>query len=173
MSKVGRHMQPHADSTTNVSDPIEIRVLDLQDVVVLRKMLVMFGRSFGDVPTYTANQPDDAYLQRLLEGETFVAVAALAGTEVVGGLAGYVLPKYEQARSELYIYDLAVDEAHRRRGVATTMIQELKSLAAARGIYVIFVQADYGDDPAIALYAKLGVREEVLHFDIAPRNDAA
>jgi hypothetical protein len=28
--------------------------------------------------------------------------------------------------------------------------------------------ADYGDDPAIALYTKLGVREEVLHFDISP-----
>jgi aminoglycoside 3-N-acetyltransferase I len=24
------------------------------------------------------------------------------------------------------------------------------------------------DEPAIALYSKLGVREEVLHFDIAP-----
>ena len=32
--------------------------------------------------------------------------------------------------------------------------------------WVIYVQADYGDDPAIALYEKLGVREEVLHFDI-------
>jgi hypothetical protein len=32
---------------------------------------------------------------------------------------------------------------------------------------VIFVQADIGDDPAIALYTKLGVREDVLHFDIA------
>lgn len=37
----------------------------------------------------------------------------------------------------------------------------------ARAAYVIFVQADVGDEPAIALYTKLGVREEVLHFDIA------
>lgn len=148
--------------------PIKIRVLEAEDVPVLRKTLVMFGHAFRDVATYTANQPDDAYLQRLLESQTFVAISALAGTDVVGGLAGYVLPKFEQARSEFYIYDLAVDEAHRRRGVATAMIQELKRLAAARGIYVIFVQADYGDDAAIALYTKLGDREEVLHFDIAP-----
>jgi aminoglycoside 3-N-acetyltransferase I len=33
---------------------------------------------------------------------------------------------------------------------------------------VAFVQADLGDDAAIALYTKLGVREDVLHFDIAP-----
>jgi aminoglycoside 3-N-acetyltransferase I len=32
---------------------------------------------------------------------------------------------------------------------------------------VIFVQADKGDAPAVALYTKLGIREDVLHFDIA------
>jgi hypothetical protein len=30
----------------------------------------------------------------------------------------------------------------------------------------MFVQADPEDDPAVALYAGLGTREEVLHFDI-------
>lgn len=39
-------------------------------------------------------------------------------------------------------------------------------MAAARGAYVIVVQADHGDAPAIALYSKLGRREDVLHFDI-------
>jgi aminoglycoside 3-N-acetyltransferase I len=28
------------------------------------------------------------------------------------------------------------------------------------------VQADYGDEPTIALYTKLGVREDVMHFDL-------
>jgi ribosomal protein S18 acetylase RimI-like enzyme len=84
----------------------------------------------------------------------------------VGGLAGYVLPKFEQPRSEFYIYDLAVDSTHRRQGIATAMIQELRRLAAARGIYIIYVQAEYGDEPAVALYTKLGKREDVMHFDI-------
>lgn len=49
------------------------------------------------------------------------------------------------------------------------MIEELKKIAAARGADVIFVQADTGfeDEPATALYTKLGTREDVLHFDIA------
>ena len=55
---------------------------------------------------------------------------------------------------------------HRRKGNAITLIQSLREIAAQRSAWVIFVQADYGDDPAIALYEKLGVREEVLHFDI-------
>ena len=54
---------------------------------------------------------------------------------------------------------------HRREGIATALIQMLRSIASARGAYVIFVQADLGDDAAIALYGKLGVREDVLHFD--------
>jgi aminoglycoside 3-N-acetyltransferase I len=155
----------------SASERIEIRTLGGRDVDVLRAMLSMFGKAFGDAPTYSAQQPGDAYLEGLLASDTFIAVAATAGAEVIGGIAAYVLPKFEQQRSELYIYDLAVDEAHRRQGVATAMIGELKKLAAALGIYVIFVQADHGDDPAIALYTKLGVREDVLHFDIAPDKD--
>jgi aminoglycoside 3-N-acetyltransferase I len=148
--------------------PCDIRVLGVNDVARMRAMSAMFGRVFAEPDTYTARAPDDAYLQRLLARDTFIAVAALAGDEVVGGLAAYVLPKFEQARSEVYLYDLAVDEHHRRRGVASALIARLQRVAAERGAWVVFVQADHGDEPAIALYSKLGVREDVLHFDLAP-----
>jgi aminoglycoside 3-N-acetyltransferase I len=89
----------------------------------------------------------------------------------VGGLAAYELHKFEQERSEIYIYDLAVSAEHRRQGIATSLINTLKNIAVERGVYVIFVQADYGDDPAIELYTKVGVREDVLHFDILVKYD--
>lgn len=127
----------------------------------------MFGAAFGEADTYTRAQPDDAYLRELLGGKTFLAVAAVRDDAVVGGLAAYELRKFEQARSEIYIYDLAVAAEHRRQGIATALIAKLKEIARARGAYVIFMQADYGDPPAIALYSKLGAREDVLHFDIA------
>jgi aminoglycoside 3-N-acetyltransferase I len=136
-------------------------------------MLSLFGEVFAEPGTYTAKQPPDDYLRRLLASPTFIAIAALDEAEVVGGLAAYVLTKFEQARSEIYIYDLAVVESHRQRGVATAMIRKLQALAVDLSAWVIFVQADYGDDPAIELYTKLGTREEVLHFDIEPsRGDA-
>ncbi|MEO6408404.1 MAG: AAC(3)-I family aminoglycoside N-acetyltransferase [Burkholderiaceae bacterium] len=138
------------------------------DVVAMRRMLGLFAHAFDEPETYCAKQPDDAYLRQLLDCETFIAVAALSHEDVIGGIAGYILPKFEQRRSEFYIYDLAVAEAYRRKGVATAMIKELKGIATRRGIYGIFAHADHGDDAAIALYAKLGTREEVLHFDIDP-----
>lgn len=157
-------------SASTRPETIDVRVLTADDVALARAMLNLFGCEFGDEATYAHKQPEDRYLQRLLGSDTFVAIVAQIGQKVVGGLAGYVLPKFEQARSEFYIYDLAVDAGHRRRGAATAMIERLKRLAHTRGIYVIFVQADHGDDAAIALYTKLGVREDVLHFDIAPRD---
>lgn len=148
--------------------PCEAKLLGSGDLATMRRMLALFGKVFDEADTYIARQPPDAYLLRLLASPAFVAIAALQGGEVVGGLAAYVLPKFEQARSEIYIYDLAVAESQRRRGVATAMIGKLQALAAELGAWVIFVQADPGDDPAIALYTRLGSREEVLHFDIAP-----
>ena len=142
--------------------------LSSDQVSTLRAMLDLFGREFEDVPTYSRRRPDDAYLSRLLGSETFIAIAAFQDDAVVGGLAAYVLPKFEQARSEIYIYDLAVAGTHRRQGIATAMIDHLRRTAADIGAYVIFVQADYGDDPAVALYTKLGTREDVMHFDIEP-----
>ena len=146
----------------------DVRVLRPGSAGALRDMLTMFGRAFAEMETYTARQPGDDYLEGLLASSTFISLAAVADGRVIGGIAAYVLPKFEQVRSEIYIYDLAVDEEHRRRGVATALITELRQLAAARGAYVIFVQADREDEAAISLYAKLGVREDVLHFDIAP-----
>jgi len=133
----------------------------------MEAMLTTFGEAFGDVQTYSGARPSRAYLERLLGSDSFIALAALKGDAVVGGIAAYELNKFEQERSEIYIYDLAVAAAHRREGIATALIAELKRIAAARGAYVIFVQTDLEDAPAIAFYTKLGTREDVLHFDIA------
>jgi len=146
----------------------DVKVLRPGSAGALREMLSLFGRAFADVATYTDQQPADDYLDGLLASSTFISLAAFADGRVVGGIAAYVLPKFEQVRSEIYIYDLAVDEAHRRQGVATGLIAELRQVAAERGAYMIFVQADREDGPAKSLYTKLGVREDVLHLYIAP-----
>src|ERR671916_804103 len=92
--------------------PVTLHRLVLADVPLLRKLNALFGDAFAEPEIYTAEPPSDAYLEGLLAKEHVVALAALAGEEVLGGLV------------------------------------------------------DYGDDPAIALYGKLGTREDVLHFDI-------
>ena len=147
---------------------LRIRQLTSDDVALMEALLATFGDAFDEVDTYTNSRPSTGYLRHLLGSDYFIALVALKSDEVVGGIAAYELRKFEQERSEIYLYDLAVGTAHRRAGIATALIEELKKIAAARGAYVIFVQADTGvdDEPAIALYTKLGTREDVLHFDI-------
>ena len=137
------------------------------DVPLMKGLLAMFGEAFEDVPTYQDAVPDDRYLAALLARPHFIAVVATYDGEVVGGLAAYVLDKFERDRREIYIYDLAVARAHRRQGIATTLIERLIDIASERRAYVIFVQADREDEPAIKLYESLGTREDVHHFDIA------
>lgn len=100
-------------------------------------MLGLFSDAFDDPASYLHHQPSDAYLTRLLASDTFIAVAAFAADQMVGGLAGYVLPKFEQERSEFYIYDLAAAEEFRRRGIATALINTIRRIAEERGIHVI------------------------------------
>ena len=143
-----------------------IRRLTPSDLLLFRKLNTMFGEAFGEPDTYGADPPGDAYVEDLLARDHVIALAAVSDEQVVGGLVAYELLKFERARSEVYIYDLAVAEAHRRRGIATALILHLRNLVRERGAWVVFIQADYGDEPAVALYEKLGVRQDVLHFDI-------
>lgn len=147
---------------------VKIRQLAPDDVALMEALSTTFGEAFDDPGTYTGNRPRAGYLRSLLGSDSFIALAALDNGDVVGGIAAYELKKFEQERSEIYIYDLAVASTHRRQGVATALIEALRKEAARRGAYVMFVQADTGieDEPAIALYTRLGTREDVLHFDI-------
>lgn len=147
---------------------VTVRRLGEGDLAGYRALNALFARAFEDSDSYAAHCPRDAWaLDVLARPHVVLLVAERDGAEV-GALAAYELVKFEQERRELYIYDLAVVEAHRRQGVATALIDALRRHAREIDAYVIYVQADHGDPPAIALYDKLGRREEVLHFDIDP-----
>ncbi len=137
------------------------------DLSLMQQLLDCFAEAFQEPENYTDKRPDQAYLAELLASDSFIALVALDGDRVVGGLAAYELKKFEQKRSEIYIYDLAVCASHRRQGIATRLINELKPIARQRGAWVIYVQADKGDTAPTELYNKMGIEEQVLHFDIS------
>jgi aminoglycoside 3-N-acetyltransferase I len=131
----------------------------------------VFAAGFEDQESYADAPPGDDWALDWLANPNMIGLLAETGGVPVGALAGYVLPKFEQARSEIYIYDLAVLAVARRQGVATALIDHLRVIARAIGAWTIFVQADIvpEDEPARALYRKLACEEiTALHFDIAP-----
>ena len=142
---------------------LKLKENDFQDY---RRLMNLFANEFEDKKSYAENPPPDKYVEKMLSDENLIFLVEKRSESIVGGLVAYTLNKFEQQRSEVYIYDLAVDSSFRRQGIATKLINALKPIAREKGAWVIFVQADCGDEPAIKLYESLGKKEEVLHFDI-------
>lgn len=148
---------------------LTISRLGSADAARLAALNQLFADAFEDSDTYAAAPPDAAWAARqLARTDIFVLVAKLGAGELVGGLVAYELAKLEQARTELYLYDLAVAAPWRRRGIATALISALADHARATGAHSLYVQADREDEAAVALYARLGTGRPVLHFDLLP-----
>lgn len=148
-----------------MSQRYSFRRLGPDDAGSLAALMRVFGSAFGEPAIHGRKPLRPDYVRRQLGKEHVIAVVGETGGEVVGGLVAYVLDKLEDERREVYLYDLAVAEAHRRRGVARGSIAELQRIAAEVGAGVIFVQADIEDAPAIALYESLGPRITAYHFE--------
>ena len=142
--------------------PCIVRRLTRDDTARFRELNAVFGEAFEDPGTYGDEPPSDDYFRGLLAKEHVIALVALVDDAVVGGLVGYVLDKFERARREVY----NGGEQRQHRPGRPLLIEHLRGIAATLGAWVIYVQADYGDEPAVALYTRLGVREDVMHFDI-------
>jgi len=144
--------------------------LGSQDVVLMQAANRLFADVFGE-EGYHGPPAGPDHLEKLLADNKFIALVAYVDGEMAGAIAAYELVKFEAERSEIYIYDLAVIERYRRQGVATALIAAVQEIGRDKGAWVVFVQADPPDEPAVALYDKLGIREEVLHFDISVSGD--
>lgn len=141
--------------------------LDSKDVPFLENLMKVFGEAFKDNKTYQKAKPSPDYIKNFLSDATHIVLVATKNSKVIGGLVAYELKKFEQQRSEIYIYDLAVSKNHQRNKVATSLIENLKIIAKDRGDYVIFVQADKADKAAISFYKTLSMSDiETHNFDI-------
>ena len=81
--------------TAWMSTPVRYsyRRLTRADVSLLKDLLGVFGEAFGEINTYQHSVPGDDYLTRLLTKQHLIAVVAMNGKEVGGGLAAYELDR--------------------------------------------------------------------------------
>lgn len=142
------------------------RLTGQEDLEAFKRLIALMGDVFEEPETYHGAVPDDRWLALFLGNAEKIVVVASHGDEIVGGLVGYILDKFERRRREAYVYDLAVAPAHQRRGLGTRLMREALRQAQTQGCYHLFVQAD-GDDPdAIAFYETLRPHEaqDARHF---------
>lgn len=137
-----------------------IRRLSAADTAAFQQLNELFGDVFDDASNYHFHQPSEDYLHQFLSDQNHIVLVAEDANAIVGGLVAYCLPKFEQERKEVFVYDIAVATTHQRHGVGKGLMDEIQSVAKAMGAYVVFVQADEGD-AAVAFYEALQPTENL------------
>lgn len=103
---------------------------------------------------------DAAAARRVLEDPRSVLVLAMLGEEPAGFALALEIDSVDHGRPELYIDELGVGEAVRRRGVGRALLAELLRIAAARGCREAWVLADPTNTAALGLYRSLAPTED-------------
>jgi aminoglycoside 3-N-acetyltransferase I len=134
--------------------------LSAHDLLKMRALNNLFGDVFEDPASYHSDPPTDEYLAKFLSDDSSIVLVAKENDNVIGGLVAYTLNKFEKQRKEVYLYDLAVSNQYQRRGIGRKLIEELKAVAKQANAYVVFVQADEGDE-AVKFYESLNPDENI------------
>ena len=122
----------------------EIRALGLgDDAAVVAAQHLFDGPAKADATTRFLGEPGSHLLVGYLDGEP---AGFVSGVEVT----------HPDKGTEMFLYELAVDEAHRRRGHARALIGALEALARERGCTGMFVFVDDDNEAGRAAYRSAG-----------------
>ncbi len=78
---------------------------------------------------------------------------------VDGNPAGFVSgveTTHPDKGTEMFLYELGVDEAYRGRGIGTALVEALATLARERGCYGMWTLTETDNEPARRTYASAG-----------------
>jgi ribosomal protein S18 acetylase RimI-like enzyme len=106
------------------------------------------------------HEPDiDATRRFLAEPTHHLLVAYDAAGEPLGFVTGVELTHPDKG-TEMFLYELGVDEAHRNHGVGRDLAGALAALARDRGCYGMWVLTDDDNPAALRAYAAAGATPE-------------
>jgi ribosomal protein S18 acetylase RimI-like enzyme len=104
-------------------------------------------------------------VNRFLMDPNHQLLIAYSGDVPAGFVTGVEVTHPDKG-TEMFLYELAVDEAHRRQGIGTALVEALRDLARERGCYGMWVLTDDDNAAAGATYRKAGgeVESQPLMF---------
>jgi ribosomal protein S18 acetylase RimI-like enzyme len=101
---------------------------------------------------------DDATARFLAEPGHHLLIA-YEDQRAVGFVSGVEVTHPDKG-TEMFLYELAVDEAFRRRGIGRTLVEHLAALARAAGCYGMWVVTDHDNEAARGTYEGTGAAPE-------------
>jgi ribosomal protein S18 acetylase RimI-like enzyme len=99
-------------------------------------------------------------LARFLASDDHHLLFALDDAGAPVGMVSGVELTHPDKGVEMFLYELAVDEAAQRRGIGTALVEALAGLARDRGCRGMWVLTDEGNAAAVGTYRKAGTTIE-------------
>lgn len=109
-------------------------------------------------PLFDKSPREDA-TRRFLDSDDHHLLLAFVGEEPVGFVTGVELTHPDKG-VEMFLYELGVDEAARRQGVGSALVEALATLARERGCRGMWVLTDEDNPAAIATYRRAGATKD-------------
>jgi ribosomal protein S18 acetylase RimI-like enzyme len=97
--------------------------------------------------------------ERFLSEPTAHLCLAYEDEEPAGFVSGVEMTHPDKG-TELFLYELGVDERFRRRGIGTALVRALAERARERGCYGMWVLTDRVNEAGLATYRRAGAVEE-------------
>jgi ribosomal protein S18 acetylase RimI-like enzyme len=102
------------------------------------------------------DDPPDPQATRRFLGEPGHHLLIAYDDERPAGFVSGVETTHPDKGTEMFLYELGVDEAMRRRGVGRALVEALAGLARERGCYGMWTGTERGNEAALATYASAG-----------------
>jgi ribosomal protein S18 acetylase RimI-like enzyme len=110
-------------------------------------------------------------LREFLRDDHRIYLTAYVGSEIAGAAHAYVL-FHPAGHTVLYIDEVDTVSKHRRKGVATSMMEELLALGRRYGAKEAWLGTEEDNEAAQALYRKLEPSEELLGWTFTYKTQA-
>lgn len=104
------------------------------------------------------SEPDREATRRFLAEPTHHLLLAYDGDGAAVGFVSGVETTHPDKGTEMFLYELAVDEAARRRGIGRALVEALAALARERGCYGMWVGTEPDNVAARRTYEAAGAR---------------
>ena len=112
------------------------------------------------VRTFKSTSRPASALRTFLGNIANYVLVAEVGGDAVGFLLAYRLERADRESSQMFVYEIGVSEAWRRRGLASALLGEIVALARAEAMFEVFVLTSRDNLAARGLYASTGGRVE-------------
>lgn len=100
------------------------------------------------------------YLAKFLgNASNFLVVAEVDGA-IIGYVLAYQIDRVDQDAASMFIYDIEVEDGHRRGGAGAALISHIRRMADERRMLETFVFTNRSNKEAVAFYESTGGRME-------------